>query len=75
MFPHITQACQGVVFKSVDLVKDLMAKTKTATGLKVFTHILNKNFKTGRKVADDFKKNRRIQFDVFLPQWNYIAVP
>ncbi len=75
LFCHVTRACQGVVFKSVDLVKDLMAKTKTATGLKVFTHILNKNFKTGRKVADDFKKNRRIQFDVFLPQWNYVAVP
>ncbi len=67
LLPHITRACQGVVFKRVDLVNDLMAKTKTATGLKVFTRILNKNFKTGRNVEDDFKKNMRIQFDVFLP--------
>ena len=75
LLSHITRACQGVVFKRVDLVNDLMAKTKTATGLKVFTRILNKNFKTGRNVEDDFKNNMRIQFDVFLPQWNYIASP
>lgn len=75
LFPHITRACQGVVFKSVELVSDLMAKAKTSTGLKVFTSILNKTFKIGRKVADNFKENMRIQFDEFLPQWNYVAVP
>ena len=52
-----------------------MAKAKTSAGLKVFTTILNKIFKTGRKVADDFKKNMRIQFDEYLSQWNYVAVP
>jgi len=75
LFPHITRACKGVVFKSVELVNNLMAKTKTSTGLKVFTSILNRTFKTGRKVADGFKENMRIQFDEFLPQWNYVAVP
>jgi hypothetical protein len=75
LFPHVTRACQGVVFKSVDLVNDLMAKTKTATGLKVFTSIFTKTFETGRKIAGDFKENMRIQFDEFLPQWNYVAVP
>ncbi len=52
-----------------------MAKTKTTTGLKVFTSIIEKTFETGRKVASDFKKNMRIQFDEFLPQWNYVAIP
>jgi hypothetical protein len=75
LLPHITRVCKGVIFKSVALVNHLMAKAKTATGLKVFSSILNKEFKTGRKVADDFKENRRIQFDDFLPQWNYVAVP
>lgn len=51
------------------------AKTKTSKGLKVFVNTLNQTFKTGRKVADDFKENMRIQFDDFLPQWNYVAVP
>ena len=75
LFPHITRACQGVVFKSVELVNNLIAKTKTSTGLKVVTNILNKTFETGRKVSNGFKENMRIQFDKFLPQWNYTAVP
>lgn len=75
LFPHVTRACQGVIFKSVELVNDLIAKTKTSTGLKVVTNILTKTFETGRKVADDFKDNMRIRFDDFLPQWNYTAIP
>ena len=75
LFPHITRACKGIVFKIVELVNDLMAKAKTATGLKVFSHIITKTFETGRKVADDFKENMRIQFDEYLPQWNYFSVP
>jgi hypothetical protein len=75
LFPHITRACQGVIFKTVELVNEYMAKAKTTTGLKVFTSILKRTFETGRKVADDFKKNMRIQFDEYLPQWNYVAVP
>ena len=75
LFPHITRACKGVVFKSVELVNDLIAKTKTSTGLKVFTSILDKTFETQRKVADDFRQNMRIQFDEYLPQWNYVALP
>jgi hypothetical protein len=75
LFPHITRACQGVIFNTVELVNDYMAKAKTTTGLKVFTSILKRTFETGRKVANDFKKKMRIQFDDYLPQWNYVAFP
>jgi hypothetical protein len=75
LFPHITRACKGVIFKNIEIVNHFIAKTKTSTGLKVFTSILDKTFETGRKVTDNFKKNMRIQFDKYLPQWNYVAVP
>lgn len=75
LFPHITRACKGVIFKSMEVVDNLMTKAKTTTGLKVFSKILDKEFKIGRKVADGFKENMRIQFDEILPQWNYFAVP
>ena len=75
LFPHITRVCKGVVFKSVELVNDLMAKAKTTTGLRVFSHIISDTFETGRKVADNFKDNMRIKFDEYLPQWNYFTVP
>ncbi len=74
-FPHVTRACQGVIFTSVALVQELMAKTKTKTGLKAFVHLLDQVYETGRKVAADFKENMRIVFDDFLPNWNYQAIP
>ena len=64
-----------MVFTSIELVKELMAKTQTETGLKAFVHIIDKVYQTGRKVADDFKQNMPIVFDEVLQQWNYRAVP
>jgi hypothetical protein len=75
LFPHVTRACQGVIFTSTELVKELMENTHTSTGLKAFVHVIDKVYETGRKVAADFKQNMRILFDEFLPAWNYRAVP
>jgi len=75
VFPHITRALQGVVLNTHRLVKHLIEKATTKTGLKVFACILNKLYETGRKVAADFKKSMRIVFDALLGQWNYVAVP
>jgi Rhodopirellula transposase DDE domain len=73
LFPHLSRVCQGVIFTSVEIVCELMAKATTRTGLKVYATILDKVFKTGKKVADDFKTTMRIVFDEHLPQWNYVA--
>ena len=35
--------------------------------------ILDQVFKTGKKVADDFKITMRIVFDAYLPQWKCVA--
>lgn len=75
LFPHITRALQGVVFTSIELVNTLISQTKTATGLQVFSSVLDKVFETKRKYAKGFKENMRILFDIYLPSWNYIAVP
>jgi hypothetical protein len=75
LFPHVTRACQGVVFTSVELVKQLMSKTKTETGLKAFVHIIDKVYERKRKVCDEFKENLPLIFDEFLPRWNYRAIP
>jgi len=60
LFPHITKACQGVIFKNIDIVNNLMKSATTIKGLTVVSSILNKSL---------------IQFDKFLPDWNYVAVP
>ena len=75
LFPHVTRACQGVVFHTVQVVKELMEKTKTRTGLQVTVDILDKTYEIGRKCAKGFKKNMKIVFDSFLPKWNYRAIP
>jgi hypothetical protein len=75
LFPHVTRACQGVIFETVEMVEELIAKAKTKTGLKVFATILDGVYETGRKVTEEFKENMKIMFDDYLPQWNYTAVP
>jgi len=75
LFPHVTRACQGAIFKSLDFVCDLIAKTTTQQGLSVTVDIIGRTYETGRKAADDFKENMPIVFDDILPRWNYTAVP
>jgi hypothetical protein len=75
LFPHLTRACQGVIFHTVELVKGLMEKAKTSTGLEVTVDILDKVYQTGRKYAADFKETMKIVFDEVLPKWNYRAIP
>jgi hypothetical protein len=75
LFPHVTRACQGVVFHTVPIVKSLMEKTQTRTGLRVTVDILDKVYEIGRKCAKGFKETMKIVFDDVLPKWNYRAIP
>lgn len=75
LFPHVTRACQGVIFQTVAQVRHYMAKTKTRTGLSVVVNILDKVYEKGRKVAEGFRKTMRIVFDNILPRFNYRALP
>ena len=75
VFPHITRSLQGVVLNTHQLAKELIEKTTTTTGLRVFACLFNKVYETGRKVATGFKKSMRIVFDEHLRLWNYVAVP
>ncbi len=74
-FPHVTRACQGVIFKDIQIVKELMEKTETRKGLKATVQIVDKVYETGRKVAEGFKENMKIVFDEVLSNWNYRAIP
>lgn len=74
-FPHVTRACEGVVFDSVETVKTLISRTATSKGLTTIVNILDKMYETGRKYADDFKEIMPIVFDKHLPKWNYRAIP
>lgn len=64
-----------MVFSSVELVKELMSKVTTKTGLEVEVTILDKVYETGRKVSTTFKEQMRVIFDDVLPRWNYRVPP
>jgi len=75
VFPHVTRALQGVIFKNHELVKELIETTTTQSGLTVKASIFDKVYMIGGKVVDGFKKSMRILFDDHLGQWNCVAVP
>jgi len=75
VFPHITRACQGVIFHTVDVARQFIERAHTATGLRVTVRLLDTVYHTGRKYAADFKHNMPIVFDDYLPKWNYRALP
>ncbi len=74
LFPHITRSLQGVILTSHSLMEELIEKTTTSKGLKVFACIINKVYETGRKVKEGFKETMKIVFDEHIGQWNYTAI-
>ena len=75
VFCHITRACEGVVFSSVELVQELMNTAHTKKGLEVHTTILDKVYATGRKASEEFKKNMSVIYSSVLGAWNYVVAP
>lgn len=75
VFPHITRACQGVIFHTLEIARQFIERAKTTTGLRVTVSLLDKVYATGRKCATHFKKTMKIVFDDQLPKWNYRAIP
>jgi Rhodopirellula transposase DDE domain len=75
LFPHVTRACQGLLFSSLDVVCQAMARTSTATGLATTVHVLDGDYPTREKAPKHYKKTTKILFDEELPAWNYRATP
>ena len=75
VFPHVSRACEGVIFHSVSLVKQLIERTRTSTGLRVTVDILDQAYAAGRKAAADLQSTLRLVADATLPKWNYTLHP
>ena len=75
VFCHVSRACEGAVFSSIEIVKQLMEKTTTKKGLKLFTQIKDTVYETGKSASEYFKENMEIIFDSVLGKWNYLVVP
>ena len=76
-FPHVSRVCTGMLFDALETVVDLIRKASTSTGLKTTVNVIRRLYETGRKATDEIKQHIRatIDFDAFLPKWNYTLTP
>lgn len=75
VFPHITRAMEGVKIESVDDAKNLIKKTKTASGLKVLVSTTKKIYQKGKKVAKEMLEKINLKKHGNLGQLNYTVAP
>jgi hypothetical protein len=75
LFPHVTRAWSGVVFRTLDVVTTCLRRVWTSTGLKVTYAVLDKIYQLKRKASHRFLETFPIRFEALLPDWNYTAVP
>lgn len=74
-FPHVSEACRGLLLTSLDVVRTAMAKAQTRTGLTTTVDVLNGEYPLKEKAPQGYKQSSGIRFDDELPAWNYRAVP
>ena len=67
VFPHITRACQGVIFHTVDIARQCIERAHTTTGLRVTVRLLDTVYHTGRKYAADFKQTCKSSLTITYP--------
>ncbi len=75
LFPHVSRAMSGVVFRSHQLVKELVENTHTEMGLKVTANIIDKVYETGKKACMKIYETGTIIFDKLLGKLNYKVKP
>lgn len=73
-FPHVTEACRGLLFPSLEVVRAAMANARTQFGLKTTVDILAGDYPLKEKAPDGYKTSSKIVFDEELPVWNYRAI-
>ena len=72
LFPHVTRACRGVIFRTLETVRYYMAKAETTTGLKVEVRHPREGLRDGPQVrrgiqGDDEDRLRQVPPQVELP--------
>lgn len=75
LFCHITRNWRGVPLESLEIVVNLIAATRTTTGLEVHAWLDEKNYPPKIKVSDDELATVNIHRNKFHGEWNYEIRP
>jgi hypothetical protein len=73
LFCHVSRAWQSAVLRTIEVARELAARVRTATGLRLVAELAEHVYEKGQKASRDFLHNLPIDFDDFLPELNYTA--
>ena len=76
-FPHVSRACTGKLFKTLNRVVSLMRNAATSTGLRTTVNVIRRTYETGRNATEEIKRliTKTVKFEDLLPKWNYTLIP
>jgi transposase len=75
LFCYISKNWRGKPLVSKEAVVNLIANTKTSTGLEVRSVLDEKEYTKGKKISDEEMAVLNIHGDLFHPEWNYTLSP
>ncbi len=75
LFSYISQNWRGKPLVSYQVVVNLIASTKTNTGLQVKCELNSKKYKKGIKITDKELKKISLEKKEFHGEWNYVISP
>ncbi len=75
LFSFISQNWRGRPLLSHTMIINMIASTKTKTGLKVDCVLDTRTYPTGKKVSEEDLKRINIKHDKFHGEWNYTIYP
>ena len=72
-FPHVSRACTGMLFDTLERAVELMRKATTSTGLRTTVNVIKRSYEVGREATDAIKQTikQTVRFHELLPKWNY----
>ena len=75
VFPHVSRALSGVIFRSYRVVMDLIGQTRTEAGLRVLVNMIDKVYEKSKKASADLYDHGTIVADKVLGKLNYKIKP
>lgn len=74
LFCHVSRSLKGVIFRSLETVRDAIARTTTSAGLKVKVSVMKRSYQRGVKASEAFLMGNYIVHDDDLPRYNYTTI-
>lgn len=74
LFSHVSRSLKGVIFRSIETVRDAVARTTTTTGLKVKVSVMKRIYQRGVQASEEFLMGNFIRWDDELSKYNYTTM-